>query len=75
MEWTCPECEADNYLCDCAAKKLREDNVVKIGQFYLSPSQINSKDSVVIFCEDGEGGEFKISELEKVIKKFYEENF
>lgn len=48
---------------------------LKIGMFTLSQSCVGREDHVSIYLEDGEGGEFKISELEKVIKKFYEENF
>ncbi|MCP3681781.1 MAG: hypothetical protein GY861_03740 [bacterium] len=25
-EWTCPECEAENYLCDCEKEKLQKEN-------------------------------------------------
>jgi len=51
------------------------EHTLKIGMFTLSQSCVGREDHVSIYLEDGEGGEFKISELEKVIKKFYEENF
>lgn len=46
---------------------------VDIGEFFIAPGI--SEGRVWIGRQDGEGGDFKIEDVEKVIRKFYEENF
>lgn len=45
---------------------------IVIGEYKIC---INSDDTVWIEMSDGEGSEFNKSEVEAVIKKFYDDNF
>lgn len=48
-------------------------DALKIGKFYLKRGY-NPK-RIWIAVESGEGGDFSEEELEKIIDKFYQENF
>lgn len=61
-------------------RELREKmKPLKIGKYFIIPYNPEycheSKDSVYIYKSDGEGGEFKISDLEKCINKLWEEQY
>jgi len=66
-------------LCNKITKTLRKDiPVVEIGKFILYRPNKNitsSKNTIWIQTETGEGGEFDIKLLEKVIEKFYRKHF
>lgn len=50
----------------------KKPRMVKIGIFTLCKQ---SADKIWIQRDNGEGGEFKEAELEKVIAEFYDDNF
>ena len=49
------------------------DSKVDIGEFFVAPGIEEGR--VWIGKQDGEGGDFVISELEEVIREFYDKNF
>lgn len=49
---------------------------LKIGNFILTQPYGVPNENIAIYRDnDGEGGNFQLKELEKVIAKFYHENF
>ena len=48
---------------------------MKIGDFEITEAYGDKETKVAIYRSSGEGGDFSKEELEKVIAKFYEENF
>lgn len=49
---------------------------MRIGVFVIGPSYANEHDKIGIFNhETGEGSDFDRDEFEKVVMKFYRENF
>ncbi len=54
-------------------EELKREGVL-IGKYFISSKQ--KKEQIYIgLVRNREGGQFKIKELEKVIDKFYKENF
>lgn len=54
-----------------------EAPVVKIGKYTISNNTVDGKDRTDVWIEeaDVDGGQFRQSDLEVVIKKFYDDNF
>ncbi len=50
---------------------------MEIGEFTIKPSHDYPDGSKSVWIEqmDGEGGQFPVKDLEKVIKEFYDKNF
>lgn len=48
---------------------------MKIGDFEITEAYGDKEKHVAIYRSSGEGGDFLAEDLEKVIAKFYEENF
>lgn len=51
---------------------IRKEDSIKIGKYLLIRQ---SDDTLWISCPSGEGGQFDPKKLEKVIDKFYADNF
>ena len=48
---------------------------MKIGDFEITEAHSDKENKIAIWHYSGEGGEFSKAEFEKIIAKFYEENF
>jgi hypothetical protein len=57
---------------------IREPGIthyVQVGKFLLSNGTSDSSNINIEIANDGEGGEFKQSDLEPVLKEFYDKHF
>jgi len=48
---------------------------IQVGDMFIAPGKVPNTGTVWVGQIDGEGGEFKTAELEKVLQKFFYENF
>lgn len=51
----------------------RSEESIQIGEFHIAPSIDEGK--IWIFHGNGEGGDFPIEDVEKLLRAYYDENF
>jgi hypothetical protein len=56
-------------------KKTYKPTKLKPAKFIIIGKYVICEDGWITIINDGEGGKFDLKEIEKVIDKFYKENF